>query len=141
MFYSLQIATLESICDFLYFLQSLNKKFIYRLSLNDVFTSIESSKHLHIQREARDPHRIIQKHIILDEIPQLLEKLEEWIKDDETATHFKRFSAHLVLFLEQIGQAYRKDVEPVVEAYVMFTLMISHIFDFGKLLKSSIDKD
>lgn len=86
------------------------------MSLNDVFASIESSNNVNVQKEARDPHHIIQKHIILDEIPELLLKLEEWIKGADVTAHFKRFAAHLVLFLEQIGQAYRKDVEPIVEA-------------------------
>lgn len=60
--------------------------------------------------------RVIQKHIILDEIPQLLAKLEEWIEKPETSVHFKRFAAHLILFLEQIGQANRKNVDKIVES-------------------------
>lgn len=85
------------------------------MSLNQVFSNIEASRDPAIQKEAQDMHHVIQKHIILDEIPVLLQKVKEWLDHGDTTAHFKRFAAHLVLFLEQIGLASRQDVDVIVE--------------------------
>lgn len=85
------------------------------MSLNDVFASLESSANTNIAKEASDKYRIIQKHIILNEMPRLLSSLEQWVEEPDVSTHFTRFAAHLILFLEQIGQASRRDVDKIVE--------------------------
>lgn len=87
------------------------------MSLNDIFARIESSANSSIAKEATDKYRIIQKHVILNEIPGLLVKLEQWVEEPNISTQFMRFAAHLILFLEQIGQAARKDVDKIVELY------------------------
>lgn len=87
------------------------------MSLNDIFHRIESSSNANIASEASDNYRIIQKHIILNEIPSLLLKLEQWAEEPNASPQFTRFAAHLILFLEQIGQASRKDVDKIVEWY------------------------
>lgn len=85
------------------------------MSVNDIFTCLESSANENIAREAQYKNREIQKYIILDEIPHLLVSLAEWLEQPEVTSHFVRFAAHLVLFFEQIGQAYPKDVDKIVE--------------------------
>lgn len=86
------------------------------MSLNDVFSSLESSKNQIIRDESRRPDHVIQKHIILDDIPSLMMKMEEWIENDSLPTIFLRFLAHLVLFFEQIGQGNNREViEKVLE--------------------------
>lgn len=87
------------------------------MSLNDIFLRIESSTNSSIAKEASDKYRIIQKHIILNEISGLLTKLEQWVEETNISTQFTRFAAHLILFLEQIGQAARKDIDKIVEWY------------------------
>lgn len=87
------------------------------MSLNEVFENLESSKNKTVRDEAKESEHIIQKYIILDEIPALLKELEEWSEGANVSTHFLRFSAHLVLFLDQIGRGNRRDcIERVVEA-------------------------
>nr|XP_023016171.1 nuclear pore complex protein Nup107 [Leptinotarsa decemlineata] len=90
-----------------------------RMSLNDVFSSLEASKNATVRNEAKRPDHIIQKYIILDEIPVLLGKIEEWIEKEDLSTSFLRFLAHLVLFFDQVGQGYNRDVvEKVLESYI-----------------------
>ncbi|XP_030749921.1 nuclear pore complex protein Nup107 [Sitophilus oryzae] len=92
---------------------------IQRTSLNDVFTTLESSKNKTVREQAKERERIIQKYIILDEIPALLRDLEEWVEGTNVSTQFLRFAAHLVLFLDQIGQGHKQvGIEKVIEAYI-----------------------
>lgn len=95
-----------------------NEYWDQKMSMNDIFAALESSKHQTVTTEAAKPSHIIQKLIILDEIEKLMSKIEEWL-DEPTATHFLRFITHLVLFFEQIGQTQRRDViERVLEGYI-----------------------
>lgn len=84
---------------------------------------LESSSNSDIAKESLDKYRIMQKHIILNEIPALLFKLEQWVEEPTISTQFTRFAAHLILFLEQIGQAARKDVDKIVEWYLITVIL------------------
>lgn len=90
------------------------------MSLNDIFLHLESSTNSSIAKEALDKYRIIQKYVILNEIPELISKLEQWVEDPTISTQFTRFAAHVILFLEQIGYAARKDVDKIVEWYCIY---------------------
>ncbi|KAF2900316.1 hypothetical protein ILUMI_05870 [Ignelater luminosus] len=88
-----------------------------KMSLNKVFSCLEASENSTVRTEAKMQDYIIQKYVILDEIPKLMEALNEWVEDPTTSSQFLRFVAHLVLFLELIGQSGQKDVtEKVVQA-------------------------
>ncbi|XP_066138201.1 nuclear pore complex protein Nup107 [Euwallacea fornicatus] len=88
-------------------------------SLNEIFGDLESSTSKLVREESKDPYHIIQKYVILDEIPALLGDLLEWSESPSTSTHFLRFSAHLVLFLDQIGRGSKRDcVAGVIRAYI-----------------------
>lgn len=93
------------------------------MSLNEIFARLESSSNSDIAKEALDKYRILQKHIILNEIPTLLSKLEQWVEEPNISTQFTRFAAHLILFLEQIGKAARKDVDKIIEWYVIIVTL------------------
>lgn len=97
--------------------------FCFRMSLNDIFVRLESSANSAIAKEASDKYRIMQKHIILNEIPVLVSKLEQWVEEPNISTQFIRFAAHLILFLGQIGQAARKDVDKIVEWYLIVVIL------------------
>ncbi|KAF7269580.1 nuclear pore complex protein Nup107 [Rhynchophorus ferrugineus] len=92
---------------------------LQRMSLNDVFANMESSKNRNVREQSKEPEHIIQKYIILDEIPSLLKELEEWVEGANVSVHFLRFAAHLVLFLDQIGHGNKQySIEKVLEAYI-----------------------
>lgn len=87
------------------------------MSLHEVFAKLESSKSKTVRDEAKEHEHLIQKYIILDEIPALLKELGDWSQNADISTHFLRFTAHVVLFLDQIGQGYKRDcVETVVKS-------------------------
>ncbi|XP_056635270.1 nuclear pore complex protein Nup107 [Diorhabda sublineata] len=98
-----------------------------RMSLNEIFSNLESSKNARVREESRKPEHIIQKYIILDEIPTLLLKFEEWIEEQHNIpTNFLRFLAHLVLFFDQIGQGHHREIiEKVLEAYIKRLMVLN----------------
>nr|CAH7732455.1 unnamed protein product [Callosobruchus chinensis] len=90
-----------------------------RMSLNELFTSLESSRNRKVAEESKKYEHIIQKHIILDDIPNLLLKFEEWVEDDSHTSHFLRFLAHLALFFDQIDHGHNREaIEKVLEVYI-----------------------
>ncbi|ENN75270.1 hypothetical protein D910_02376 [Dendroctonus ponderosae] len=92
---------------------------LQRMSLHEVFTKLESSKNKAVRDEAKEHEHLIQKYIILDEIQALLKELADWSQSADISTHFLRFTAHVVLFLDQIGQGHKRDcVETVVKSYI-----------------------
>lgn len=89
------------------------------MSLNEVFSNLESSTKARVRQEAQLPEHLIQKYIVLNEISKLLETLSNWTESGYVSHHFLRFVAHLVLFLDQIGQCQdREHVEKILESYI-----------------------
>lgn len=87
------------------------------MSLDDIFEKISSCKDQKIRDEGNSPHHVIQKYLILDQVPQLMVMAEKWLNTGNSTPHFLRFLAHLVLFLKQIGQCQRDDIaDKVLEA-------------------------
>ncbi|KAJ8917651.1 hypothetical protein NQ315_005098 [Exocentrus adspersus] len=90
-----------------------------RMSLNEVFISLESSKNPVIREESRKPEHVIQKYIILNDIATLFQELDFWTEDSNMTSHHLRFIVHLVLFLDQIGQGHNREItEKVLKAYI-----------------------
>lgn len=75
-----------------------------KLSLEEIFNDLHSSKEAIIMKLSNTPDHMIQKYLILDQVPQLMEIIEDWIDSDQCRPQFLRFLAHLVLFLRQIGK-------------------------------------
>ncbi|KAB0794317.1 hypothetical protein PPYR_11156 [Photinus pyralis] len=91
-----------------------------RLSLNEVFEYLESAPNTKVRKESQLEMHIVQKHLILDDIPRLMEIIGNWIENRTLSTQFLRFAVHLVLFLEQIGQIVKRDVPAkIIESYVL----------------------
>ena len=84
--------------------------------MSQVFNILETSKNLTVFTEAKQTDHVIQKHIILDEIPKLISLLEARSEEPTVSTHWLRFDAHLVLFFDSVGDfTNRKDSEKLVE--------------------------
>ena len=80
------------------------------MSLNEIFNILETSVNKRVKLEAHRPERILQKLIILDDIPQMFQILDGWMDDESQSPQFLRFSSHLVLFMEKMGRATSRDV-------------------------------
>lgn len=86
------------------------------MSLNEIFSNLEASGKSRVRQESQMPEHLIQKHIILDEVSKLLETLSNWIENGFMSQHFLRFSAHLVLFFDQMGHRSDKaHIEQILE--------------------------
>ncbi|KAK0165313.1 hypothetical protein PV328_003837 [Microctonus aethiopoides] len=96
-----------------------------KISLNDIFNDLHASKDPVIQSQANKPDHIIQKYLILNDIPKLMEQIEHWIDNTNCEPQFIRFLAHLILFLRQIGQNKNDKVgDKVLLAYVRVLIEI-----------------
>ncbi|KAF5305221.1 hypothetical protein FQR65_LT07760 [Abscondita terminalis] len=90
-----------------------------RLSLNGVFEKLEESQNEKVKAEAKLQMRVVQKYIILDDIPQLVDTINDWIKYSHVTTQFLRFVVHMVLFFEQIGKIDDRDKsDNIIESYI-----------------------
>ncbi|CAK9831014.1 Nuclear pore complex protein Nup107 [Anthophora retusa] len=89
------------------------------ISLKDVFKELHASKNPIIRAQANEPDHLIQKYIILDQIPKLMEKIENMIDTNTCDPHFLRFLAHLIFFFRQIGKNAKDKIgDKVLLAYV-----------------------
>lgn len=90
-----------------------------KFSLEDIFSNLQASKNVVVQAQASNPDHLIQKYLILDQIPQLLEHVQLWIDGGNCNPQFLRFLAHLILFFRQIGKDDRNKIgDKVLLAYV-----------------------
>lgn len=89
------------------------------ISLEDVFKELHASKNSIIRTHANEPDHLIQKYLILDQIPKLMEEIEKMIDRKTCDSHFLRFLAHLIFFFRQIGKNVNDKVgDKVLSAYV-----------------------
>ncbi|EEB10806.1 Nuclear pore complex protein Nup107, putative [Pediculus humanus corporis] len=98
------------------------------VTLEEIFNELQASKNPLVRRDAMSPEHIVQKYLVLDQIPQLMEEVSKWIQGSDMSVgsdyesvspHFLRFLTHLVLFLRRIGRSECDSVgDAVIEAYV-----------------------
>ncbi|KYN05331.1 hypothetical protein ALC62_03615 [Cyphomyrmex costatus] len=89
------------------------------ISLEDAFKELHASKNPIIRAQSNKPDHLIQKYIILDQIPKLMKEIESMIDVGVCDSQFIRFLAHLILFFRQIGKSTKDKVEDkVLMAYV-----------------------
>lgn len=95
------------------------------VSLEDAFKELHASKNSIIRAQSNKPDHLIQKYIILDQIPKLMEEIETMIDIGVCDSQFLRFLAHLILFFRQIGRSTKDKVEDkVLLAYVRVLIEI-----------------
>ncbi|XP_076668164.1 nuclear pore complex protein Nup107 [Andrena cerasifolii] len=89
------------------------------ISLEDVFNELQASKNPIIREQANEPDHLIQKYLILDQIPKLMDEIEFMIDTRTCDPHFVRFLGHLIYFFRQIGKNVNDKVgDKVLLAYV-----------------------
>uniref|UniRef100_A0A8D8HGI9 Nuclear pore complex protein n=1 Tax=Culex pipiens TaxID=7175 RepID=A0A8D8HGI9_CULPI len=92
-----------------------------KMSLEQIFEELEAHKNPRIKVTARDVDRVIQKYLILDDIPELMRQLDQWLADPTfpLTAQILRFLTHLVLFVRQIGKQCQEDIgDRVIKRYV-----------------------
>lgn len=89
------------------------------ITLEDAFKELHASKNPMIRDQSNKADHLIQKYIILDQIPKLMTEIENMLDAGTCDSQFLRFLAHLILFFRQIGKCTKSKVEDkVLLAYV-----------------------
>lgn len=89
------------------------------LEPKSVFREIEAVEN--VTQEALTWYPVIQKHIILEDIPGLMEALHKWVRQErhQLPLHLLRFMAHLALFLRTSEYNTKEEhSNMIIEAYV-----------------------
>jgi nuclear pore complex protein Nup107 len=93
-----------------------------RKSLEKIFDELEAHKNSVVKTKAKSTICVIQKYLILDDIPGLMKHIDEWLEDDfnsKIAPQMLRFLTHIVLFIRQIGKNHQEEIgDRVIKAYV-----------------------
>ncbi|XP_012255670.2 nuclear pore complex protein Nup107 [Athalia rosae] len=94
-----------------------------KMDIKDIFDALQASKYSNIREQSNKPDHIIQKYLILDEIPKLMEEIEILVDSGTCTSQFLRFLAHLTLFLRQIGKNTNDRIgHKVLAAYVQILI-------------------
>uniref|UniRef100_A0A182VZJ0 Nuclear pore complex protein n=1 Tax=Anopheles minimus TaxID=112268 RepID=A0A182VZJ0_9DIPT len=104
-------------------------------SLEKIFDVLEAHKNVRICMAAKDVDKVIQKYIMLDDIPELMRIVDGWLEGTEVVLipQMLRFLTHFVMFLRQIGKTFQEDIgDRVVKRYVeyLITLGMPHMVAF-----------
>ncbi|XP_065095633.1 nuclear pore complex protein Nup107 [Ochlerotatus camptorhynchus] len=92
-----------------------------KMSLEQIFEELAAHKNIRIRSSAQEVDRVIQKYLILDDIPELMRQFDAWLADSSfpLTAQMLRFLSHLVLFIRQIGKQCQEDIaDKVIKRYV-----------------------
>ncbi|GFR89080.1 nuclear pore complex protein Nup107-like [Elysia marginata] len=86
-----------------------------------IFKDIAASIDENVRLQSENSYHVIQKYVILGDIPALVEVMYNWVQSSKNnlPDHMVRLMAHIVLFLRSIGHACKEELcEAILEAFV-----------------------
>lgn len=98
-----------------------------KMSLEQIFEELSVHKDAAVRDYACSKVVAIQKHLILDNIGELLQIMRRWVEESDNTNdpreklspHLLRFITHIVLFMRQIGRVDKEETaDCIVAAYV-----------------------
>lgn len=97
-----------------------------KMSLEQIFDELSVHNDANVRDYAKSKVGTIQKYLILDNIPELLQHIRRWVEDANAednavpmSAHMLRFLTHIVLFMRQIGKVDKEEtVDRIIAAYV-----------------------
>lgn len=102
-----------------------------RLSMENTFAVLDSSADAVVRQEARSRARVVQKLVILDQLPQLMSQMLDWASQPDCEPQMLRFLAHMVLILRQLGQPVSQEIgDQIIIIYVKVYRRVSDLFIF-----------
>lgn len=100
-----------------------------KLSLEQIFEELASNKNANVKEDARNPVNIIQQFIILDDMPELMKHVQNWLQDSNISAQMLRFLTHVILFMRQIGKTFQEEAsDKVIKAYVESLIKLGKTF-------------
>ncbi|KAH9523616.1 hypothetical protein Btru_040460 [Bulinus truncatus] len=90
------------------------------LEPSEIFKEIAACCEETIRLQSENSFHVIQKYIILGDVPGLIEVMYSWLQNKNSlSAYLIRVMAHLVLFFRTIGQECKKELcDAIVKAYV-----------------------
>uniref|UniRef100_A0AAG5CRV7 Nuclear pore complex protein n=1 Tax=Anopheles atroparvus TaxID=41427 RepID=A0AAG5CRV7_ANOAO len=101
-----------------------------KMSLEQIFDELEAHKNASISLTAKDVDKVIQKFIILDDIPELMRIIDGWLEDTTEgelvlSQQMLRFLSHFVMFVRQIGKPFQEDIgDRIIKRYVEHLILL-----------------
>lgn len=98
-----------------------------KMTLEQIFDELVANKDKNIREEANNPLNVVQKYLILDNIPELMKHIEKWLEDYLLKSpQMLRFLTHVVLFLRQINRSHQEDIaNRLILTYVEYLIQIN----------------
>lgn len=91
-----------------------------KMSLEQIFNELEAHKNLAVKTTSKSTISVIQKYLILDDIPALMSHINRLLDEgNNLSPQLLRFLGHLVLFIRQIGRNHPEEIgDRVIKSYV-----------------------
>lgn len=90
-----------------------------KMSLEQIFDELAGHRNDHVKNSAKNYVSIIQKYLILDDIPELMRSIDKLISEEKVTPQMLRFLTHVVLFMRQVGRNHQEDIaDKVIKSYV-----------------------
>ncbi|XP_055586124.1 nuclear pore complex protein Nup107 isoform X2 [Uranotaenia lowii] len=92
-----------------------------KMTLEQIFEELGAHRNPRIRATAQEVDRVIQKHLILDDIAELMRQVDGWLNDSsfQLTPQMVRFLTHLVMFMRQIRKQFQEDIgDRVIKRYV-----------------------
>lgn len=92
-----------------------------KMSLEQIFEELAAHSEADVYAAARNPVNVIQKYLILDDIPEMMKHIDQWIGEGNGLIdgQMLRFLTHIVLFMRQVGRHHQEDIaDRVIKTYV-----------------------
>lgn len=92
-----------------------------KMTIEEIFDELSTRDN--IRNIAEHQMTIIRKYLILDDIPELMQNINNWIDNLKTDGQMLRFIAHIVLFMRQIGRQQQEDIgNKAIKTYVEYLI-------------------
>ena len=90
-----------------------------KMTLEQIFDELSANKNPKVHADANTPVNIIQKYLILDDIPEMMKHMDSWLSTSTVDSQMLRFLTHVVLFMRQVGRHHQEDIaDNVIKSYV-----------------------
>lgn len=98
-----------------------------KMTIEEIFNDLSTRDN--IRKVAEDKMTIIRKYLILDDIPELMRNISQWLDELKNDGQMLRFISHIVLFMQQIGRQrqHEEDIgNKAIKAYVEYLIRESN---------------
>lgn len=94
-----------------------------KMTIEQIFDELSAHKNLSVREVANHQMTIIRKYIILDDIPELMRHINEWIDGLRNDGQMLRFITHLILFFRDMNKQRPDNISTkLISTYVEYLI-------------------